>query len=246
MTQNSVESSVLFSLAELQRMEQDRRGAEEHERAAARARRERERRDAEAERNRIAQAELASERAATEERARREAETRVRERAREQAALEVARIEAAAKVKLVADEQMRTREFASVQTHAYAGLFRICLGLSVTLGLVLCAAAFSAWRVSTELDQAKRAALQSRQEREAIVRDRETISNELDRARGDWGSRLQAANAELLACQTRGSDQRQNTPPPQVVNRPPPSEPNLPVVPCKEGDPLCDASRQPR
>ncbi len=245
MNQNAVESSVVFSLAELQRMEQDRIGAEEHERATARARRERERRDAEAERNRLAQAQLAIERAATEERARREAEIKAREQAREQAALEVARIEAVARVKLAADEQMRTHELASVQTHAYAGLYRICIGLSLTLSLVLCAAAFGAWRVSTDFDQAKQATLQSRQEREAMVRERDAISNEFTRARSDWGGRLQTANAELLACQTRASDQRQNTPPSQVINRPPPAQHNLPVVPCPEGDPLCDASRQP-
>ncbi len=246
MTQNSVESSVLFSLVELQRMEQDRIGAEEHERATARQRRERERREAEAERNRVEQMRLASERAEAAEAALREKEIQARQRAWEQAALKVARIEAAARVKLATDEQLRTHELASLQTQAHAGLYRVCVGLSVTLGVVLCAVAFGAWRVSTELDEAKQAALQSRQEHEAIVRDRDAISNEFARARSDWGSRLQAANAALLACQTRTSDQRQNTPPPQIVNRPPPSEHNLPAVPCPEGDPLCDASHQPR
>lgn len=245
MNQDSMESSVLFSLAELQRMEQDRIGVEEHERATARQRRERERRDAEAERYRVEQARLASERAVAMEAALREKEIQARERAREQAALEVARIEAAARVKLAADEQTRTHELVSLHAQAHAGLYRVCVGLSVTLGVVLCAAAFGAWRLATDLNHAKHSALQLQQEHDVVVRDRDQGSLEFAEARKTWEGRLQAVSRDLSACETQLQDHTPNTTSIHGKRLPPP-ESKPPVLPCKEGDPLCDASHRPR
>lgn len=246
MNQNTVESSVLFSLAELQRMEQDRIGAEEHERATARQRRERERREAEAERNRVEQVRLASERAETAEAALREKEIQARQRAREQAALEVARIEAEARVQLAADEQMRTHEVASLHAQAQAGLYRVCVGLSVTLGVVLCSVAFGAWRLATDLDHARQAALQLQRDRDDVVRDRDQGSLEFSEAQRTWENRLQAMNKDLSACETQRQDLTPNTTSSHDIKRPPPPAVKPPVLPCKEGDPLCDATRQPR
>jgi hypothetical protein len=245
MTQESTESSVLFSLAELQQMEHERIETEEHQRLVARER-ERERREAEAERIRAAQTQLASERVATEERARRIAENEARERAREACAVEVSRIEAEAKVRLAAEERARTHELALLRVRAHTQLYRLCVGLGVTLSVVLCLAAVGAWRAMSELDRLQQDASQARQERDAIALARDGVAKELARAHKTWRDRVEVLETKLNACEVQARQHTPNGPPNGTPPKPPPSERNTLPRPCKfEGDPMCDASGQP-
>jgi hypothetical protein len=246
MTQNSMESSVLFSLAELQRLEQDRIGAEEHERATARQRRERERREAEAEHHRVEQARLASEQAVAAESAQRELETKARERARAQAAVEVTRIEAEAKVRLAAEEHARTQELALLRTRTQQGLYRACVTLSVALAGALVAMTIGAWRLISDRNQLKSDLSQAQQLQLSLAQQRDAASHELTRTRQDWATRLKAANASLATCEAHAQGEPRRVPPSGLVDRVPPPEHTPPPPKCKfEGDPMCDTSNQP-
>ncbi|HEX2882048.1 MAG TPA: hypothetical protein VHO25_21160 [Polyangiaceae bacterium] len=247
MTQDSVESSVLFSLAELQRMEHDRLAIEERQQATARERRERERRQAEAEQHRHEQEQRASERAATEEHARREAEALAHERARQQSVVEVARIEAEAKVRLAAEERARTQELALLRTRSHQGLYRVCVGLSVALLAALSGMAVGTWRLNSDLDQLKSDLSQAQQLQASTASDRDSTARKFTRARQDWEVQLQAANASVAMCEARAHSETPAPRPLGAVNRPPHAGRTPPPPKCKfEGDPMCDASGQPR
>jgi hypothetical protein len=240
-----MESSVLFSLAELQRMEQDRVDGEEQQRVMARERRERERRDAEAIRHRLEQERLVSERAAAEEHARRFAAAEALDRARVQAALDVARIETEAKLRLAAAEQTRTHELELLRSRTNTRLYRACIGLSVALALALSLGALGAWKVDLELNRLKHDALQSSKERNAIATERDDLLRDHRHSQQGADERLQALEKNLTACEARSQTQTGQTPPIRGPKRPP-AEQSPPPRPCKEGDPLCDTNRPPR
>lgn len=245
MTQDSVESSVLFSLAELQRMEHDRLAIEERQQAVVRQQQEQEQRQAEANRHQVEQEQRTKERAAVEEHVRREAEAAARERARQQSVVEVARIAAEAKVRLAAEERARAHELAILRTSTHQGLYRACVGLSVALTGALFAMAVGAWRLNSDFDQVSSDLSHARQLQMSMAQERDSASRELTRARQTWEARLHAVNASLVTCEAQTRGEPRPVPPRGVVDHPP-SELTLPPLNCKfEGDPMCDTSGQP-
>jgi hypothetical protein len=161
--------------------------------------------------------------------------------------VEVARIEAEAKVRLVAEERARTQELALLRTRTHQGLYRACAGLSVALLATLSALAIGAWRLDGDLNRVKSDLLQAQQQQGSIAQERDSTAHELTRARQDWEMQLQTVTAALATCEAQAHSETPRSRPPGVVSRPPHSERTPPPPKCKfEGDPMCDASGQPR
>ena len=147
MSPQTPETSVLFSLAELAQIEQERIAEEEKQRAQARDERAREQRLQAEQRRAAAAARLSAEAQTRAQRERDETEARTLAEARKQAALDVARIEAEAKARLEADNAARAHELAAIQARtertgrlmrrALAGVLALalCGGVAVAVGL---------------------------------------------------------------------------------------------------------------
>jgi hypothetical protein len=153
MTSKTPDTSVIFSLAELAQIEEERVRDEETQRARARADKAREQRVA-AERERAEEeARIAAENAARAERQRVEAEEEVRRDAREKAAVEVARIAAEAKARLEADNAVRAHELKLLQVRGDRGRRRLRHALAAVIGLVVCGASAAAYGVSQHVSR---------------------------------------------------------------------------------------------
>jgi colicin import membrane protein len=146
------ETSVMFSLAELADIEQERVREEAQQRAAA----ERERelaRQAELEAQREAeQARQAAEVERREQVERERAEARARQAAQERAAAEVARIEAEAKAKLAAENAARDHELKRLAIESQSGRTRLRRTLASVIAVVLLGGSAAAWTANGHVD----------------------------------------------------------------------------------------------
>jgi hypothetical protein len=201
MTQSTPETSVLFSLAELARIEEERVHEEEreqrrerHERRLARDRAEAAERAAEA-------ARVASETEARAERQRQDLEDQVRRQAREQAAIETARIQAEAKAKLDADNAVRSHELDLLRTknERYRGRLRYVFAAFV--GLVALSGAASAFSVDQHLTALNARTVELERGRaEALAAHERSLTITLERLdkRHEALSRVELPHAEAL------------------------------------------------
>jgi hypothetical protein len=156
MSQETSENSVLFSLAELARIEEARVRDEEERRAGAREQEARDRREALARQRAAEEAQVSAQAEARSRRQREEAEEAMRTKAREQAAVEVARIQAEAKARLDAENAGRAHELDVLRVRTEGGHRRLQVALAVVLGLVVCggpAAAYGVHRQVGALEQ---------------------------------------------------------------------------------------------
>ena len=156
MTQKAPDTSVLFSLAELAEIEQERIHEEEQQQSQLREQRQRERRLALERERQQETARIVAESEARLAREREEAQAKARLLAREQAAADVARIEAEAKARLEADNAQRAHELEVIRTRTERGGRRLQRALGVALGLVLCAGSavsYGLTRQVTRLEQ---------------------------------------------------------------------------------------------
>jgi colicin import membrane protein len=148
MTKDTPDTSVMFSLDELARLEQDRIREEERERARERLDRVRREREEQERLRAVEAARIATE---AEERARREREAaaeRAVVEARKQAELDVARIHAEAAVKLEAENATRAHELAVIRASTDKSRTRMRHALAVIVGLVICGGSAAAYAVS--------------------------------------------------------------------------------------------------
>jgi hypothetical protein len=235
------QSSVLFSLAELMRIE-ERRVEEEHASAARRrAERERARRDAEARRA----AEEAERALAAEARARAEAEARraedAAEEARRLAAIERARLEVEARhaADVAEQRQRHERELAALRNDADKQRLRRNI-----LGIVVVAALTLGGLVGIYVGKIRPDAEAERRALQAIADDRARQADELAAEARKREARLEELDAErarLAATPGASAAPRASAPP--VAPRPlvGPTVAPPPKRPCKKTlDPLDD------
>ncbi|HTM44523.1 MAG TPA: hypothetical protein VL137_06185 [Polyangiaceae bacterium] len=247
MTQASGESSVLFSLAELNRIEQERVAAEAIHAQVARERCEREQREAEISRKQLEQARLASERQAEVDRVRREEQANARETARKSAVLETARIEAEAKIRFAAEERAREHELALLRIRLETTSHRLSQSLAIALGLVICLAAVVGLVQRGQRIDLEGEAARSHLQLSAISAERDTLTRKV--------AALTATVEQLesrVREQERGAAPRQSrdsapgslnrTANPTAKHSPPPT---TTAAGCVEGDPMCDTSGKP-
>jgi hypothetical protein len=197
MTHDSTESSLLFSLAELQRIEQNRTHTEEAERARERERQERERREVEVERQRMEQARRDGERAAQVEREQREAKEKALARARERAAVEVARIEAEAKARLAVEESVRAHELAVLRAKAEGTQWRPSGVLTTALAALLCVTVVIGAAIVRDRGRLQDEALRSRLEHSTATLDRERAVRLLLQSVDQWIASLSWRSTSL-------------------------------------------------
>lgn len=162
------ETSVMFSLAELADIEQERVREEARERAS----RERERimaRQAALEAERAAEAARIAaeqERRAAHERAK--AEAKARSVARERAEAEVARIAAEAKARLEAENATRAHELEVLRVKSDSGRARLRHALAGVIGLVVLAGSAAGWAVDGHVTAIERDSQRLREDRWAV------------------------------------------------------------------------------
>lgn len=173
-TPNAPETSVMFSLSELAKLEEERVQEENVQRSRAREREARELREQEARRRAAEAARVDAEEEARVQRRREEAAEKVRMEARAQAAADVARIEAEAKARLEEENARRAHELEVLRVRAQGGHRRLQHALAALLGLVLCGGSAAAYGVSRHVEGLEQDAAQLREGQQALARERES------------------------------------------------------------------------
>ncbi len=142
------ETSVMFSLAELADIEEERVREEAAQRAAIAAERAvAERKRLEAERD-AEQARIAGEITRREQKERERAEQKARDEARARAEMEIARIEAEGKARLLAENAQRQHELELMRVKQQGGSTRLRRALAAVVGVVVLGGAAAGWAVN--------------------------------------------------------------------------------------------------
>lgn len=177
MTHDNSESSLLFSLAELERIERERIEGEAQRAQHEQRRVERAARAAEGERRRVEQARLERQRQEQAELERREEEARVREQVQQRAAVERAHIAEQARLRLQAEERERAHQLTVLRTRLeaggrrWSGLLAVCLVLVTGLGaLTLWSRAGEVGRLEAELERLRGQRVELASERTVAAR----------------------------------------------------------------------------
>lgn len=199
-TAQTPETSVMFSLAELADIEQERLREEATERAS----RERDRmmaRQAALEAERAAEvARVAAEQERRAAHERQKAEAKARSTARERAEVEVARIAAEAKVRLEAENANRAHELEVLRVKNDSGRATLRHALAGVIGLVVLAGSATGWAVNGHLTKIEQESQRLREDRWAVSQayDEAMASQlaSLDRRHAALGERATAKNAE--------------------------------------------------
>lgn len=171
--ENSPETSVMFSLAELTRIEDERVREEETQRARVRDERAR-RQLEELERRREEEAaRVATEARARAQRDREESERLALLEARKQAELDAVRIAAEAKVRLEADDAARAHELAVLRLQGERRGGRLQHGLLAGIAFLLLTGAAGGHHLVTKVGRVEREAAALREEQRATAREQE-------------------------------------------------------------------------
>ena len=201
---DTVDTSALFSLAELAKLEEERVGQESA--ARARAREEAARIERERDTRRKAETAAAAEREETAriEREREQTRERARLEARELARVEVARIEAEGKVRLAADDTARAHELARMRERSGAARSLRERRLACALGVLTLGGALAGYGAVKRADTAEATIASLREAQTELTgernRARAAESAALARARESSPSRGAATDgASVLA-----------------------------------------------
>lgn len=193
---NTQETSVMFSLGELERIEEERVREEESQRAHARREGEQREKHAEEQRRSMEAARIAAAAAARRERERDDAEAAVRRQAREQASIDVLRIEAEGKARLAVDNAARAHELAVLHLRNDSGRRRLRHALAAVVALMVCGGSAAAYGVTERMVAADKATQRLRDERWSLAQIHEQAMT----------SELAALDRRYEACRARAND----------------------------------------
>ncbi len=183
-------SSVIYSLAEVARMERERQEEEELLQAKAREERDQQLRVAEAERRRAEEARRAAEEVERHKRERETAETRAVAEARARAVIEAARIEAEGRARLAAEAADREFKLDALRVRSETGARWLKRALLLLLSAVSVGGGVAAYTVMTERN-ARNAELVR------LRGDVSALSQELTRVKSDELGALTRRSAAL-------------------------------------------------
>jgi hypothetical protein len=166
---NTPETSVMFSLAELAIIEEERVEEETQQRAVMLAERANAERETLARRQEQEQARIESERDAEAQRTFAGAAAKARSEARQQSAVEVARIKAESSARLEADNAMRAHELAVLRLNNDSGRARLRRALAAVIGVVLLSGSAAAYGVNGHIGGLQQDSQRIREDRFALV-----------------------------------------------------------------------------
>ncbi|MEP7121185.1 MAG: hypothetical protein ABJE95_09760 [Byssovorax sp.] len=177
MTRSSSETSAMFSLAELAKIEQARVEEEDALRARAKDKEARARSDAEAGRRAAETAQIAADADARAKRMREEAAEKARIEARERAAADVARIEAESKARLEAANAERAHELVVLRARAEGRKSRLQIALAAALGLVVLGGGAAGYQASQRVASLEQDTSRLREEHLSLARERDNAKS---------------------------------------------------------------------